>query len=384
MIRKCKFCFDNFTSASHIIALTCTLTSAAPPPPPETIAVTTSLNNYTVSWSPPLTSDLGVGGVVGYVVSVTGEGCGCVSVNVSTNTTSLTCSGWKVKGQTCVFEVRTLTQCGLLSDRVVESVTLAVPLTPTQLSVKADYNYGRLQSVKIEFVGVNTTLYNNVSYVIEAYGTLFYLHSEDCENFTNLCILRISAYQFPAYLGLQVCSVFGCGDSVLTQITANHTLNHCSPASQWPEDLVNNWCCSYVTYFTSTNDSRVIVAALSVGSGLTVLSVIVWCLLLTVLIVIFIGIFFAIGNRVYKKRQNFNNLKTVELVSYVIHNPVTSETSATEHTSVFIEEQSMNSDSTEVEQKKKCKDIVPGSNEEEIFASVVHTSYEDSVQENTE
>ena len=376
---------------------------------------------------------------MGYVVSVTGEGCGCVSVNVNTNTTSVTCSGWKVKGQTCVFEVRTLTQCGLVSDRVVESVTLAVPLTPTQLSVKADYNYGRLQSVKIEFVGVNTTLYNNVSYVIEAYSTLFYMHSEDCDNFTNLCILRISAYQLPAYLGLQACSVFGCGDSVLTQITANHTLNHCSPASQWPADLVNNWCCGYITYFTSTNDSRVIITvtrygnisfdgvtsgsmacvdtvrsvfvwicienglwsdkhqyvsciikstahnyAASVGSGLTVLGVLLWCLLLTTLIVIFIGIFFTIGNRVYKKRQVLKNLNTVELVSYVIHNPVSSETSATEHTSVFTEEQSMNSDSTEVEQKKKCKDIVPGSNEARIFASVVHTSYEDSVQENTE
>ena len=378
---------------------------------------------------------------MGYVVSVTGEGCGCVSVNVSTNTTSVTCSGWKVKGQTCVFEVRTITQCGLVSDRVVESVTLAVPLTPTQLSVKTDYNYGRLQSVKIEFVGVNTTLYNNVSYVIEAYGTLFCMHSEDCDNFTNLCILRISAYQLPTYLGLQACSVFGCGDSVLTQITANHTLSHCSPASQWPADLVNNRCCSSLTNFTSTNDSRVIisvtrygnisfdgvtpgsmacvdtvrsvfvwicienglwsdnhqyvsciikstayVSASSVGSGSTVFVVIVWCLLLTtcILIVIFIGIFFTIGNRVHKKRQVLKNLNTVELVSYVIHNPVSSETSATEHTSVFTEEQSMNSDLTEVEQKKKCKDIVPGSNEARIFASVVHTSYEDSVQENTE
>ena len=44
---------------------------------------------------------------------------------------------------------------------------------------------------------------------------------------------------------------------------------------------------------------------------------------------------------------------------------------------------SVNSDPTVVEQKKKSRDIVPGSNEEEIFASVVHTPYEDSVQENT-
>ena len=170
-----------------------------------------------------MTSDLGVGGVVRYVVSVTGEGCGCVSVNVSTNTTSVTCSGWKVKGQTCVFEVRTLTQCGLVSDRVVESVTLAVPLTPTQLSVKPDYR--ELQFVDIEFTGVNTTSYNNLSYLIKAYGIVFSLRSEAC-NISNHCILRIYAIQIPAFsdmlqglnccnISVRACNNFACGDSVL-------------------------------------------------------------------------------------------------------------------------------------------------------------------------
>ena len=52
----------------------------------------------------------------GYVFSVTGEGCGCVSMNVSGNTTSVTCSGWRAAGQTCSFEVRTLSQdCGFVS-----------------------------------------------------------------------------------------------------------------------------------------------------------------------------------------------------------------------------------------------------------------------------
>ena len=52
----------------------------------------------------------------GYVLGVTGEGCGCVSMNVSADTTSVTCSGWTAAGQTCSFEVRTRSQdCGFVS-----------------------------------------------------------------------------------------------------------------------------------------------------------------------------------------------------------------------------------------------------------------------------
>ena len=66
------------------------------------------------------------GGVGGYVFGVTGEDCGCVSMNVSNDTTSVTCSGWTAAGQTCFFEVRTLSQdCGFTSDPVNESITLA-------------------------------------------------------------------------------------------------------------------------------------------------------------------------------------------------------------------------------------------------------------------
>ena len=342
---------------SHIIALTCTFrTLAAPPSPPETIAVTTSSNNYTVSWSPPLTSDLRVGGVVGYVVSVTGEGCGCVSVNVSTNTTSVVCSGWKVKGQTCVFEVRTLTQCGLVSDRVVESVTLAVPLTPTQLSVKPDYR--ELQFVDIEFTGVNTTSYNNLSYLIKAYGNVFSLRSKDCNNVTKHCILRIYTSQIPAKLDLldldqwpisvQACRVFGCGSPVITQIRANIVTD----ISVTPLTRSVSLSCNL---FSSSQES---------------------------IIIVFMIIFVTVGKVIQMLRKVSNNkLQKVgsELVSNPSHNSVTSETSVTEHTSVFIEEESVNSDLTEVhmEQKKECKDIVPGSSEEVIF-SVVHTSYEGS------
>ena len=61
----------------------------------------------------------------GYVFVVTGEGCGCESTNLRSDTTSVTCSGWIAAGQTCLFEVRTLSQdCGFTSEPVNESVTL--------------------------------------------------------------------------------------------------------------------------------------------------------------------------------------------------------------------------------------------------------------------
>ena len=59
--------------------------------------------------------------------TMTGEDCGCVSMYVSVGTTSVTCSGWTVSGQTCSFEVRTVSQdCGFTSViPVTTSVTLA-------------------------------------------------------------------------------------------------------------------------------------------------------------------------------------------------------------------------------------------------------------------
>ena len=55
----------------------------------------------------------------GYVFGVTGEGCGCVSMNVSS--TSVTCSGWTAAGQTCSFEVRTLSQdCQFASSSMIK------------------------------------------------------------------------------------------------------------------------------------------------------------------------------------------------------------------------------------------------------------------------
>ena len=82
-----------------------------------------SESSLTVSWSPP--SGPVEGGVGGYVFSVPGEVCGCVSMTSSNDTTSVTCSGWTAAGQTCSFEVRTLSRdCGFTSDTVNTNVSL--------------------------------------------------------------------------------------------------------------------------------------------------------------------------------------------------------------------------------------------------------------------
>ena len=58
--------------------------------------------------------------------SVTGEGCGCVSMNVSSDTTSVTCSEWTAVGQTCSFQIRTISQdCGFFSSSIASAVTLS-------------------------------------------------------------------------------------------------------------------------------------------------------------------------------------------------------------------------------------------------------------------
>ena len=63
--------------------------------------------------------------MVGYMFSVTGEGCGCVSMNVSVDTTSVTCSGWTATGQTCSFEVRTISRdCAFVSSPMNEELII--------------------------------------------------------------------------------------------------------------------------------------------------------------------------------------------------------------------------------------------------------------------
>ncbi|XP_064391719.1 uncharacterized protein LOC135339515 [Halichondria panicea] len=105
---------------------------ASPPPPRISMVEVTSTSSFTVSWTPP--SD--ISNVGSYVFTVTGEDCGCVNTNVSSDITSVICSDYMVNGQTCYFEVSTISKdCGFNSESVNESVSLMVPPTPEHFMV---------------------------------------------------------------------------------------------------------------------------------------------------------------------------------------------------------------------------------------------------------
>ena len=98
----------------------------------------------------------------GYVFGVTGEGCGCVSMNVSGDTTSVTCSGWTAAGQTCSFEVRTLSQdCGFTSDPVTESIALKCKLYIIRLHYiyKFSLQYHQLLKILLSCCPLLTTVF---------------------------------------------------------------------------------------------------------------------------------------------------------------------------------------------------------------------------------
>ncbi len=57
--------------------------------------------------------------------TVTGEDCGCESMNV--NAISVPCSGWTIGDQNCSFEVRTIsTDCGFSSDEPAASTSVVL------------------------------------------------------------------------------------------------------------------------------------------------------------------------------------------------------------------------------------------------------------------
>ena len=117
------------------------------PPSPGPLMAIFNESSFIVSWSPP--SSPVEGGVGGYVFGVTGEGCGCVSMNVSGDTTSVTCSGWTAAGQTCSFEVRTLSQdCGFTSNSTSITIKLSGLSTefPKQTLVMCTMTFSSFQS----------------------------------------------------------------------------------------------------------------------------------------------------------------------------------------------------------------------------------------------
>ena len=102
------------------------------PPTPESVMVDfTSTSSLTINLTLP-SDNTNVERYL-YMFTVTGEDCGCVSMNVSTDPFSVPCSGWTANGQTCSFEVKIISQdCEVPGGAIDTSVTLAGEYTSTK------------------------------------------------------------------------------------------------------------------------------------------------------------------------------------------------------------------------------------------------------------
>ena len=113
------FFFFDLQTATVII---CRISSiSAPPPQPSFDMVPFSFTPpslFTVKWTDP-------GGIAGYYFEVIGDGCGCNSTFYESNILTANCSGWTAVGQTCTFELCSVSQdCGFNSTISTESLIL--------------------------------------------------------------------------------------------------------------------------------------------------------------------------------------------------------------------------------------------------------------------
>ncbi|XP_064400235.1 uncharacterized protein LOC135346511 isoform X2 [Halichondria panicea] len=215
-----------------------TLRTGSSPSPAQSVMVdVTSTSFLTVSWTPPSdTSNVGR-----YMFTVTGEDCGCESMNISPSTTSVSCSGWTPSGQTCSFEVRTVSQdCGFISDSVAQGISLRVPSSPTGLQVMTLYNqYGSTDYLEVHFMGVSTSplganLDSTISYTVTLTGTRATLqfNGVNC-NTTNYCTLRVNGSQIsPAdryTVSVVASNIFGQGAPVIFANLVGVCLVECDP-----------------------------------------------------------------------------------------------------------------------------------------------------------
>ncbi|XP_064391848.1 uncharacterized protein LOC135339613 isoform X2 [Halichondria panicea] len=197
-----------------------TLRSGARLSPPQRAMVDiTSTSSLTVSWTPPSdTSNL-----EGYLFTVTGENCGCESMNISSDTTSVSCSGWMVNNQTCSFEVRTVSQdCGFTSAPVNEYVVLMVPPAPTQLRVVFSAYKIEVEFMQAILSPLGSNLDSTISYTVMVVGTNFSINFTGviCDN--NRCNLTIPNSQLSTYnvsymyiVSVVASNIFGFGPSAV-------------------------------------------------------------------------------------------------------------------------------------------------------------------------
>ncbi|XP_064394285.1 uncharacterized protein LOC135341613 isoform X2 [Halichondria panicea] len=236
------------------------------PSPPEGINITGLLDSsgetrLIVSWSPPAQSVEGEVG--GYVLIVSGDGgdCGCVSMNVSADTTNVTCSGINGTGQICSFEVRTISiDCGLTSDYITESIELLLPPPPTNIGVFSSYQVeGSIRCIIVKFTGVQTP---NIFYIVTVgRHRSFSINSSSC-NTANTCILT-DIHRQPLIsedffnITVSACNKLGCGDVEIfpTQFPANavtHNLFQIHPENR-------TVLCNFLSSFTPQPNTRCLV-----------------------------------------------------------------------------------------------------------------------------
>ncbi len=199
--------------------------STVRPSPAEGINITSLLDSsgetrLIVSWSPPAQPVVG-----GYVLNVSGDGggCGCVSMNVSADTTNVICSGVNGTGQICSFEVRAISiDCRITSDFIMESIKLLLP-PPTNINVSSGYRAeGSIRCIKVHFTGVQTP---NVFYNVTVGRHPIFINSSSCDT-ANTCTLtdkQTSISEDFFNITVSACNRLGCGDTKIfpTQFPAN-------------------------------------------------------------------------------------------------------------------------------------------------------------------
>ena len=192
------------------------------------------------------------------IVSGDGGDCGCVSMNVSADTTNVTCSGINGTGQICSFEVRAISiDCGLTSDFIMESIQLLLPPPPTNIRVFSSYQVEGSIRITVKFTGVQNP---NVFYIVTVGRHRSFSINSSSFNTANTCILTVRQPLISEdffNITVSACNKLGCGDVEIfpTQFPANavtHNLFQIHPENR-------TVLCNFLSSFTPQPNTRCLV-----------------------------------------------------------------------------------------------------------------------------
>lgn len=89
------------------------------PPPINSLNFTVSGSTLTINWVEPSNRS-------NIALAVTGDMCGCKSMNISVGRSRVDCTGWEANNQTCTFALSAVSgDCEFMSAPVNEALTLA-------------------------------------------------------------------------------------------------------------------------------------------------------------------------------------------------------------------------------------------------------------------